>query len=116
MEQLDKEKAGRSADAIKHKDELKTLQESLAASQAVFTEYQEAEPSRVAALRQNYIRSLEFSEKVCERMYTAFDLAMTATMTYLKSKGHLPESTIIPTADQVALLDNIPKDLYDYLE
>ena len=115
-DQLAGEKVARSAEANKQKDELKTLQESLATSQAAFKEYQEAESSRVAALRQNYIRSPEFSEKVYKRMYTAFDLAMTATTTYLKSKGLLPDSALIPAVDQVALLDNIPKDLYDYLE
>ncbi|XP_042423668.1 ribosomal protein L11 methyltransferase-like [Zingiber officinale] len=49
-------------------------------------------------------------------MYTAFDLAMAATTAYLKTKGRLPESAVIPAADQVALLDNILKDLYDYLD
>ena len=111
-EQLDREKAGRSADAEK----IERLNEALTSSQATFKEYQDAEPSRVAALRQSHIRSPEFSEKICERMYSAFDLAITATMTYLKSKGLLPESTNIPAGDQVELLSNIPRDLYDYIE
>ncbi|XP_042472518.1 zinc finger A20 and AN1 domain-containing stress-associated protein 8-like [Zingiber officinale] len=68
MEQLDQEKVSRSPDAVRHKDELTTLQESLAAAQLAFKEYQEAEPNRVAALRQGYIRSPDFSEKICERM------------------------------------------------
>ena len=116
MEQLDGEKASRSAETIKHKEELKTLQESLKASQATFKEYQEAEPGRVAALRLKHIRSTEFSEKVCERMYNAFELAITATTDYLKSKGQLPDSASIPAQDYAALLSTIPKDLYDFLE
>ncbi|XP_042401181.1 uncharacterized protein LOC121991237 [Zingiber officinale] len=104
MEQLDGEKASRSGEAIKHKDKLKTLQKSLEAFQAAFKEYQEAEPGRVSALKQQHIRSNEFSEKVCERMYTAFELAISATKDYLKSKGQLPDAATIPAEDYVALL------------
>ena len=116
MEQLDGEKTGRSAEATKHKDELKTLQEALDASRADFKEYQEAEPGRVAALRLQHIRSNEFSEKVCERMYTAFELAIAAMTNYLKSKGQLPDSATISVEDYAALLSSIPKTVYDFLE
>ncbi|XP_042467281.1 uncharacterized protein LOC122050445 [Zingiber officinale] len=54
---------GRSEEVTKLKDDLKALQEALDASRAAFKEYQEAEPGRVAALRQYYIRSAEFVEK-----------------------------------------------------
>ncbi|XP_042467049.1 uncharacterized protein LOC122050185 [Zingiber officinale] len=116
MEQLDAEKTDRSADAAKQKEELKQLQEALTASQATFKEYQEGEPTRAAALRQGYIRSPAFFEKICERMYTAFDLAMTATTNFLKSKGQLPEYFVLPAKDQAAVLNDIPTTLYDYLE
>ena len=115
-ELLEGEQKGRSEEVTKLKDDLKALQEALDASRAAFKEYQEAEPGRVAALRQNYIHSVDFVEKVCDRLVIAFELAITATADYLKTKGQLPELVVIPATEHAALLTTIPKHIFDYLE
>ncbi|XP_042460649.1 uncharacterized protein LOC122044185 [Zingiber officinale] len=100
MDQLAGEKVARSDEVAKLEATLQEHQATADASRAALKEYQDAEPGRVAAMRLNYIRSL----------------AITTTTDYLKSKGQLPDSANIPTQDYAALLSNIPRDLYDFLE
>ncbi|XP_042440697.1 uncharacterized protein LOC122026118 [Zingiber officinale] len=94
-ELLEGEQKGRSEEVTKLKDDVKGLQEALDASRATFKEYQEAEPGRVATLRQKYIRSAKFVEKVCDWLVIAFELAITATTAIDSALGQDQWATFI---------------------